>query len=163
MVLYNSNLTNLNNISGDQIGAYFGYSVAAGDLDGDGLDDIIVGAPMHTNYDVMGKFETGRVYVVFQGSKVVYCLVGWLVGNTDNRVSRCDDSQSQLTTAITMTFFHQHEFEEFVTLDGENHKARFGLSVACAGNLNLDGRSETNRKGIQVNSSPLDHPTWRGE
>ena len=69
-MLYNANLTNLNNMTGDQIGAYFGYSVASGDLNGDGLDDVIVGAPMWTNYEVMGKYETGRVYVVYQDSNV---------------------------------------------------------------------------------------------
>ena len=57
-------------MTGDQIGAYFGYSVASGDLNGDGLDDVIVGAPMWTNYEVMGKYETGRVYVVYQDSNV---------------------------------------------------------------------------------------------
>ena len=72
VVLYNANLTNINNITGDQIGAYFGYSLAAGDLDGDGHDDVIIGAPMWTNYNVMGKYETGRVYVVYQGAQV--CL-----------------------------------------------------------------------------------------
>ena len=70
MVLYNSNLTNLHNMTGDQIGAYFGYSVASGDLNGDGLDDVIIGAPMWTNYEIMGKFETGKVFVVYQNSLV---------------------------------------------------------------------------------------------
>ena len=70
VVLYNSNLTNLHNMTGDQIGAYFGYSVASGDLNGDGLDDVIIGAPMWTNYEVMGKFETGKVFVVYQNSLV---------------------------------------------------------------------------------------------
>ena len=74
VVLYNSNLTNLNNITGGQIGAYFGYSVASGDLNGDGLDDVIVGAPMWTNYEVMGKYETGRVYIVYQNAEVS-CLL----------------------------------------------------------------------------------------
>ena len=73
-MLYNSNLTNLNNITGGQIGAYFGYSVASGDLNGDGLDDVIVGAPMWTNYEVMGKYETGRVYIVYQNAEVS-CLL----------------------------------------------------------------------------------------
>ena len=43
-------------------------------------------------------------------------------------------------------------------MDGENHKARFGLSVACAGNINLDGRTQENTKGIQdlVVGAPYD-------
>ena len=81
MVLYNSNLTNLHNMTGDQIGAYFGYSVASGDLNGDGLDDVIIGAPMWTNYEIMGKFETGKVFVVYQNSLVnliVNSILFWL-------------------------------------------------------------------------------------
>ena len=33
----------------------------------------------------------------------------------------------------------QHRFRNFDTLTGETHKARFGISVANLGDINLDG------------------------
>lgn len=71
VVVYSSELRNLHNITGEQIGAYFGYSLCVLDVDGDGLDDIVVGTPMYTDYqDTAMKIETGRVYVVYQNKKV---------------------------------------------------------------------------------------------
>jgi len=126
VVLYNSNLTNLNNLTGDQIGAYFGYSIATCDLNGDGLDDILIGSPMWTDFSIMGKFETGRVYVVYQ--------------DKNNR------------------------FRKWDTLDGENHKARFGMSIASLGNINLDGISTESPGGFQdfAVGAPYDGPNQRG-
>jgi len=66
---------------------------------------------MWTDYAVMGKFETGRVYVVYQ--------------DKNNR------------------------FRKWDTLDGENHKARFGMSIASLGNINLDGMSAESPGGFQ--------------
>ncbi|KAB7504078.1 Integrin alpha-PS2 [Armadillidium nasatum] len=48
VVLFNHRLEVLYNITGDQIGSYFGYSIAVLDYDGDGLDDVAVGSPWHT-------------------------------------------------------------------------------------------------------------------
>ena len=50
------------------MGAYFGHSVAVLDANGDGLDDIAIGAPLHSH--PMDKYETGRVYVVYQNKDV---------------------------------------------------------------------------------------------
>ena len=60
--------------------------------------------------------------------------------------------------------FFQNSFKKFDTLDGQNNKARFGMSIACAGNINLDGRSSLNQKGIQdlVIGAPYDGPNHRG-
>ncbi|XP_018049115.1 PREDICTED: integrin alpha-PS2 isoform X2 [Atta colombica] len=71
VLLFTSNMTNPRNLTGEQMGAYFGYAVTAGDIDGDGLDDLIVGAPMYTVPDNPEMtIETGRVYIIYQGDGV---------------------------------------------------------------------------------------------
>lgn len=73
VLLYTWNMTNLQNITGEQIGAYFGYSMCVVDVDGDKLDDLVIGAPMYTDPNNEGRYEMGRVYVMFQGKYVCYC------------------------------------------------------------------------------------------
>ncbi|KAK3912027.1 Integrin alpha-PS2, partial [Frankliniella fusca] len=69
VVVYSWDLVNLFNRTGDQMGSYFAYSLCAVDVDGDGLDDLVIGAPLYTHYQNNdGKYETGRVYVIYQGS-----------------------------------------------------------------------------------------------
>ncbi|XP_017771191.1 PREDICTED: integrin alpha-PS2-like, partial [Nicrophorus vespilloides] len=67
VVLFTWNLTNHQNITGTQLGSYFGYSIAVCDVDGDRTDDLIIGAPLHTEPNNEGKYEVGRVYVIYQG------------------------------------------------------------------------------------------------
>jgi len=45
----------------------------------------------------------------------------------------------------------QKQFRQRDFIEGQNHKARFGLSVACAGNINLDGVTQSNKRGFEVN------------
>jgi hypothetical protein len=48
--------------AGTHSNAQFGFSVAAGDINGDGISDVVVGAPFHSN-SVAGRL--GRVFVYF--------------------------------------------------------------------------------------------------
>lgn len=68
VVLFTWNLTNHQNISGTQLGSYFGYAIAVNDVDGDGKDDLIIGAPLYTEPNNEGKYEVGRVYIIYQGA-----------------------------------------------------------------------------------------------
>ncbi|KAJ7345573.1 hypothetical protein JRQ81_001523 [Phrynocephalus forsythii] len=51
-------LSILTELKGKKLGSYFGATVCAVDLNGDGLSDLLVGAPMHSKVR-----EEGRVYV----------------------------------------------------------------------------------------------------
>ncbi len=58
----NSSTTNGPTLNG---GDYFGYSIAnMGDLDGDGVEDIVVGAPL----DDAGGTNKGAVHILFMNS-----------------------------------------------------------------------------------------------
>lgn len=71
--------------------------MAAGDLNGDGLDDLIIGSPMWTNYEIMGKYETGRVYVVYQDSQVQLKHFGSQMWNLSRVNLVCSTSLRNLT------------------------------------------------------------------
>lgn len=62
-------MKNHRNITGEQMGGYFGYALASGDINGDGFDDLIISAPMFTLPGNLEVIETGRVYVAYRAIK----------------------------------------------------------------------------------------------
>jgi len=65
----------------DQAGAWFGGSVAtAGDVNGDGYADVIVGADSYDN----GQTDEGRAYMYYGSAGGLYTAASWIVeGNQD--------------------------------------------------------------------------------
>lgn len=107
-MLYTWELQNIKNISGSQIGAYFGYSIASGDIDGDGFDDVIVGAPMFTRAKTDG-FEHGRIYVIYQdkdrvSTRLITTLNRYLFINI-SRLSLMERSTTAERIRLGLIFF----------------------------------------------------------
>ncbi|PWA23395.1 hypothetical protein CCH79_00016485 [Gambusia affinis] len=66
-VLSGKDLKSVLNLTGEQMGSYFGYAVAATDINNDGLDDLVVGAPTFMHPGFNGRLEElGKVYVYLQ-------------------------------------------------------------------------------------------------
>jgi hypothetical protein len=145
---------------GDQPDATFGDSVAcAGDVNGDGFDDVIVGAP---NYD--GLAGGGRAYVYTGSGGGLSQAPAWTVGGAIGfaalfgaSVSTAGDVNGDgYADVIVGAPGHRSGGAAFVYLgsnaglaaradwivEGDQIDEAFGVSVACAGDVNGDGYSD---------------------
>ncbi|CAL4172392.1 unnamed protein product, partial [Meganyctiphanes norvegica] len=82
VVVLDHQLNILYNITGDQIGSYFGYSVTVNDFNADGLDDVAVGAPWYTDPGApSGDYDVGAVVVFAQTKQHNFRVVTQLQGH----------------------------------------------------------------------------------
>jgi len=139
-------------LSGSASGDRFGQWVAAaGDVDGDGYGDLLVGAPYHDN----GDFRFGRAYLyrggpagigttaawVAEGDEIGYGFAGRIAGAGDTNGDGLDDIiVSGVSRALVFlgspsgpSVSPDWSFEPASTGGGA------GLSVAGAGDVNGDG------------------------
>ena len=145
----------------DQTSAFFGFSVAsAGDVNGDGFDDVIVGAPLFDN----GQFDEGRAFVYHGSATGLATTAGW-IAESDQAVASFGWSVASAgdvngdgfdDVIVGALFFDNGQTDEgraFVyhgsatglsltpawTAESDQFSAEFGLSVAGAGDVDGDG------------------------
>jgi len=150
-------------VEGDQPGAAFGTSVAsAGDVNGDGFSDVIVGAPEHDG----GEVNEGRALLYLGSASGLATTPAWSAegDQADARFGRCVASAGDVngdgytdvivgawgypnTLLVYGRAFVYHGSAAGLAstpawVGEEPFGARYGWSVAGAGDVNGDGYSD---------------------
>jgi hypothetical protein len=148
----------------DQAGGYFGRSVAsAGDVNGDGYSDVVVGASWFDN----GEVDEGRASLYLGGASGLSPAPAWTVESNQanswfgESVASAGDvnGDGYSDVVVGASFFDNGEVDEgnaslylgsasglsptpAWTAEGNQAGAQFGISVATAGDVNRDGYSD---------------------
>ncbi len=150
---------NMNNIADiimtDSQNSYFGHSVSsAGDVNGDGFSDVIVGAPYNS--------VTGKAFVYFGGSQMNNVADVILSGRVPEDCFGVDVSSAgdvngdgysdvivgaheyNLSSGKSYIFLGDPEMNNTadVIMTGDTLNELFGISVSSAGDVNGDGYSD---------------------
>ena len=148
----------------DQTSSYFGHSVGtAGDVNGDGYSDIIVGAPSYDN----GQVYEGRAFLYLGSEQGLTTTPDWIAesdqafaalgGSVSNAGDVNGDGYSDVIVgASNYTNIQTNEGRALVfygsisglslspdwTAESNQNNSNFGHSVATAGDVNGDGFSD---------------------
>ncbi|XP_077978498.1 integrin alpha-8-like [Glandiceps talaboti] len=80
--IYDAGVRIWDRLYGEQLGSYFGSALCVTDIDNDGQDDVIVGAPYFTEKEIgTEKWEAGRVYVFYQDANYGFGEPDRLIGS----------------------------------------------------------------------------------
>ncbi|MCX7045426.1 MAG: integrin alpha [Candidatus Sumerlaeota bacterium] len=161
-------------VQGDQSNAHFGFSVSgAGDVNGDGYPDIIVGAPDYDN----GQLDAGRAYVFYGSASGLPATAskiyngdqasgyfGWSVacagdvnkdGYSDVIISAVNYDNGQLDEGRVYGYYGSAAGLPAAAswmVESNQEGANLGTCVSSAGDFNGDGYSDVLVGAYRANS-----------
>lgn len=149
-------------MDGDQANAEFGVAVGtAGDVNGDGFSDVIIGASGYTDDQLLP--DKGRAFVYLGGPTGLSRTPAWTASGSrrgeqfGSSVATAGDVNGDSFSDVIIgapTFGTQGRTYVYVgsapglgetpawTVNGSTHRARFGTAVTTAGDVNGDGFSD---------------------
>nr|XP_054362405.1 integrin alpha-8 [Mirounga angustirostris] len=72
-IINSTDMTFIQNFTGEQMASYFGYTVTVSDVNNDGMDDVLIGAPLFMEREFESSpREVGQVYLYLQVSALVF-------------------------------------------------------------------------------------------
>uniref|UniRef100_A0A5F9DH77 Integrin alpha-8 n=1 Tax=Oryctolagus cuniculus TaxID=9986 RepID=A0A5F9DH77_RABIT len=72
-IINSTDMTFIHNFTGEQMASYFGYTVVVSDVNNDGLDDILIGAPLFMEREFESNpREVGQVHLYLQVSALFF-------------------------------------------------------------------------------------------
>jgi|GEM_PF-5830493 len=165
-------------VSSDQVDSYFGMCVStAGDVNGDGYSDVIIGAPFFYSGSILG----GQAYAYYGSASGLSSTPDWIVELDDDwarfglSVSTAgdvngDDYDDVLVGAPYYPWSANEPGFAFLyhgsasglsatanwTAEGDHVDESFGESVSAAGDINGDGYAD-----VIIGADKYTHPTYR--